>query len=416
MPRGQSDIPELRLEVLQKFVTKFTAPPQLMLSQGLFPTVPSPSSTIKWESQEGSRGMSQFKPPGAPTPQTEPLGVAQHSAEAAFWGEKMYFDEEFLNNLRAVGTESTYLPATARLAKEMGGLSNREARRREWMFSKMLFDGSFSYHQQGGVIASVNYSIPSSHVVTLGANVKWGTGVNKNILGDIMDGKKIVADDCGGIIDYAVMNSVVLRYIAFDTALQNLLSKSTFGQGDLFKGNKNNIVMVNPKVLGSLLDIQNLIVYDEKFEVRSYLTAVVTGGSTTTISVSEPADFEAGGILKFVNTSNGTFENETIASVDQEAGTVTVSTAPTASFRAARDYVSMVKGFISDDRFGMFASRVEGQPIAEYKEAPFGLKHTYGVKTDKKDVWDPEGIFIRIQNKGLPVLYQRDGIYTLDVE
>ena len=47
MPRGASDIPELRLETLQKFVTKFMAPPDLIL-MNLFGTSQAASSSITW--------------------------------------------------------------------------------------------------------------------------------------------------------------------------------------------------------------------------------------------------------------------------------------------------------------------------------------------------------------------------------
>lgn len=414
MPRGLGDIPDLRLSVLQKFVTMFTTPPNLVL-MNLFSSSVSPSSSIEWESQRGGRGMTPFVPPGARAPQTAPFGVAAHSAEAAYWKEKMYFDEEFLNNLRKEGTESQYLTAQQRLARELAGMVNRSSRRKEWMFAKMLFDGSFTYDVRTGVKISVDYDLPSANQVTLGAAYKWQNGTSRDIMSDIIDGKKQVSEACGGMVDYALCNSTVLKYIAMDPTLQTLLSKSAFGSGDLFKGNVNKIVGANPKVLGSLLDIANLIVYDEQYEVRAYLTAAVTGASTTVVSVEDPADFKAGETLRFHDVSAGSYEDETIASIDVEAGTVTVSTAPTASFKAGEDYVSQTSYFIPNDKFVMFASNVDGQPIAEYKQAPFGLGRNYGLKTDRKEEWDPEGIWIRTQDKGLPILYQRDAVYTLDV-
>ena len=56
MPRGQSDIPELRLEVLQNYFETFVSPPELVLSS-MFPSSNSPSSTVKWESHRGGRGV-----------------------------------------------------------------------------------------------------------------------------------------------------------------------------------------------------------------------------------------------------------------------------------------------------------------------------------------------------------------------
>lgn len=415
MPIGRSDIPELRLETLKTFVTKFMTPPNLIF-MNMFPTSQAEGSTIKWESQEGTRGMVPFKSPGAPTKVTAPIGLAQHSAEAAFWGEKMYFDEVFLNNLRKEGTANQYLTAQQRLAREMAGLTTRCMRRKEWMFAKMLTAGSFTYSEATGTKLSVDYSIATDHVVTLAAASKWNTGNNKDIIGDIIDGKKKISDDCGANVDYAFCNSTTLKYLARDTTIQTLLSKSAFGQGDLFKGNVNKIVGINPAVVASLLDIPNLIVYDELYEVKAYLLAVVTASSTTNVTVENPADFEAAGTLRFVDVSAGTWEEETISSVTPESNYVTVATAPATSYKAYEDYVVMRKKFVPDNTFVMMASSVDGQKVAEYFEAPFGMNHGYGLQPDTNDVWDPDGIWIRVQDKGLPVLYQRDAIYILDVE
>jgi hypothetical protein len=75
----------------------------------------------------------------------------------------------------------------------------------------------------------------------------------------------------------------------------------------------------------------------------------------------------------------------------------------------------MKKYFIPDDKFCLFATAVDGSPIAEYKTAPYGLGRHYGLFTDRKEEWDPEGVFIRVQDKGIPVLYHRDAVYILDV-
>jgi len=414
MPRGLGDISSLRLEVLQGFVTKYMRPPNLLM-MNLFGSSNSPSSTVKWESQEGGRGMSPFKPPGAPTQLTAPFGLAQHSAEAAFWGDKMYFDEEFLNNLRKEGTEAEYLGAEQRLARELAGIVIRASRRKEWMFVKMLMAGSFTYKATGGVKISVDYDIPSDHSVTLATADKWQSGTNRDILNDIIDGKKKISDDTGMPVTHAVFNSTVLKFMAQDPSIQTLLQKTTFGRGDLFEGDVNKIVGANPKVIGGLLDIPNFVCYDERYEVRANLTAVVTADSTTTISVDDVTDFEVGDTLRFVDVSANTWEEETISAVNVEAGTLTVSTAPATSYKAIQDYVTVRRAYLPDDKFLMFASQVDGQPIAEYKAAPFGLNRNWGQDTDRWEVKDPDGVFIRVQDKGLPVLYQRDAMYILDV-
>jgi hypothetical protein len=234
-------------------------------------------------------------------------------------------------------------------------------------------------------------------------------------MGDIIDGKQVISDTCGASVDHAFCNSTVLRYLAADPTIQTILQKSTFGNGDLFNSVNNKIVGVNTKVLGSLLDIPNLVVYDEKYEVRAMLTSVVTGSSTTAIVVDNIADFAVGDTLTFVDVSTGTTENETVSAVTVETSTITVATAPTASFKAGEDYVFTRKYFIPSTKFTMLASKVEGQTIAEFKQAPFGLNRHYGLFTDRKEQWDPDGVDIRVQDKGLPVLYHRDASYILTV-
>lgn len=413
MPRGSSDISILRLEVLQKFMTTFMAPPNLIL-MNLFSSSASPSSTIKWESQRGGRGMTPFVPPGAPAPLTAPHGVAEHNAEAAYWKEKMHFDEEFLNNLREPGNEAKHQSAVATLARELALLSNRSNRRREWMFAQMLFNGSFAYSVKGGAKISVDYQVPTDHDVTLANADNWNDGGTKDILGNIQDGKKKISDDCGGLVDLAVCNSTVLKYLANDSAMRAILQKNAFGDGGLYKGNLHNIIGVNPKVLGALLDIPNFVVYDERYEVRAWLTSAVSARQSY-IEVDDVSDFEAGNTIRFHNADAGTFEDRYILAITTETNIIQLSQGVVGAYKASRDYVTMGKPFIPDDKFVMMATTVDAQPIAEYKEAPFGIARHYGQFTDKHEEWDPEGVYIRVQDKGIPILYNRDAMYILDV-
>lgn len=416
MPRGSSDIPILRLEVLQGFMQQFMAPPNLLL-MNMFGSSPSPSSTVTWESQRGGRGMTPFVPPGAPAPVTSPHGVAQHVAEAAYWKEKMPFDEEFLNNLRQPGTDAVYQSAAQRLARELAGLKNRSMRRKEWMFAQMLCNNGFSYHMKGGYRAAVDYGIPSDHRITLGSNYNWNNGASKDILGDLRDAKITINRDCGGTIDYAICNSNVLKLLAADTTIRDILKRQAFmvGESNLYGGALHNLIGVNPKVIGSLLDIPNFIIYDEMYEVRAWLTGAVTGGSTTWVSLDDVSDFEEDAPVRFWDKSAGTYEDRVVLAKNSENGTIQINYPPTFSYKSSEDYVTQAKPFIPDDKFIMMSSRVDNQPIAEYKEAPFGLNRNYGQFTDSHDEWDPEVTWIRVQDKGLPILYFRDAIYTLDV-
>ena len=414
MPIGASDIPDLRLARLQKLVTRFMNPPHLILANLFGTPNKADSDVIKWESMIGNRGLTPFAAPGSPAQQVAPVGVTEHTAVAAFWKEKMYLDESFLNNLRKEGTTEQYEAARTKLAKNLGMMVGRAERRKEWMYAKMLSSGTFSYLTKGGVMTTVDYDIPSNQVVTLVTGDMWPSGSTKDILDDVMSAKIAVSDACGGTVDYMLMNSTVLRYIAADTTMRGLLQKSTFGEGDLF-GKSGSVIGVRPQVLGSLFGVDNIVVDDDTYVVSAWLTAAVTGSSTTDIYVDDISDFEAGMTVRFYDVSAKTYEDETISSVTPQGGYFTVASAPTASFRAGEDKVSVTRKYIPDDKCIFFASKVEGQPIANFLSSPFGNDRHYGVKTDQWEEKDPEGVWIRVQNKGLPVLEQRDAVYILDV-
>lgn len=420
MPRGASDIPALRLEVLQDVMKTFMTAPKFFL-MNLFPSSNALSSTIKWESQRGGRGMTPFVPPGAPAQVTAPHGIAEHYAEAAYWKEKMPFDEEFLNNIRKPGTTAEYQSAEATLAKELAALSWRSDRRKEWMFSQMLFNDGFTYHVKGGYRVTIDYGIPSDHNVTLASAYNWSDGGSKNILSDIQDGKQKISNDCGGKVNVAICNSEVLKLLANDTTIRQLLQRSYFmggagGSKNLFEGNKHDIIGVNPGVVGSLLDIDTFYVYDEMYEVRAWLTSGVTGGQTSWFTVDDTSDFEDDQTLRFWDTSAGTYEDRDIIGVNHENGTINVESSPANSYRSGEDYVTMLKYYIPSNKFVMMATSVDGQPIAEYKQAPYGLGRNFGQYTDQHENWDPDVVWIRVQDKGLPILKNRDAMYILGVQ
>lgn len=408
MPKGSAGIPVLQLEVLNKLITKFDRAPSMFFSN-LFPTVQAESDTIKWEIEYGSAGMTPFVAPGSVAPAIGMDGVGEGSAKAAFYKEKMYFDEVFLNNIRQVGTYATYQTAERKLSRGARKLRYRIDRRREWMLAQMVVTGQLSYTMTGGTTFSLSYGIPTSHMITLTTDYMWGTGVSADPQADIYNAKQLLADDAGVIPTYAILNSELLKTLIQDETIQGLLRKDAFGDGSLF---------TNPaQVIGTLLGVGTLMVYDELYEVTGWLTGAVTGGATTVIPVDDTSDFEVGGKLRFVDTSQAnTWEDCVIASVQQAAGTVTVAVAPVASYLAGEDKVIMRKKFVDDDTFMLFSTTsADGDNIGEFMEAPYGVGRRWGTFADTKDEWDPEGLWLRIQDKGLPVLYHPDTIVRIKV-
>lgn len=410
MPRGASAIPALRLERLNKLVSKFGTPESFVLSNIFGNGMSAESDTIKWESQVGNRGMAPFKPPGAPSPNTYPEGVTLHEAKAAFWGEKIFYSEEFLNNLRKEGTESTYLTAQARVARDLKMLNVRNGRRLEWMWSQMFTAGTITVNESYGQKWVVTYGVPSDHSVSLGTTYKWEAGANRDIWGDIADAKIKVHDDCGASVTDALCNSTVLKFMVADETMQTLLMKSAYGSGDLFRKG-NNIIGANEAAIGNILNL-TLHIVDTKYVVKQYITANVAA-SGTTVYVGDTKDF-ATGTATLVRVSDGTTEDVTLSAVTTQSQSLTCS-ATTYAYSAGRDYIKQVIPFIPNDKFVMFARDVDGQKTAEFIPAPFGTDRHWNQKVTQWEDVDPDGVNVRVENKGLPVLYQPDALYILDV-
>lgn len=400
--KGSTGIPALQLVTLNKLISKFVRPPSNYFTN-LFPTSQYDSDTIEWELEYGSGGMTPFVAPGAVAPAIGIDGIGSANAKAAFWKEKMYFDEEFLNNMREPGSYATYMRAERQLSKGAQKLRWRVDRRREWMVAQMLFNGTLTYQQAGGIKFSVSYGVPSSHLVTLDDSRNWKDGASRNPIEDIFDAKQVLADDAMVQPNHTIMNTQMLKVLLFDENIQNLLKKSNFGNGDLFS---------NPSgVIGTLLGIGNLTVYDELYEIQAWLTQSTSG---TTVYLDDVSDFEVGGKARFYNMkAYNTYEDEVITGVDIEAGTITVGQAPTATFIGGQDKVVMRKKFIPDNVLFMFADSQNGSKIAEFMEAPYGNTRRWGFFADTKDEWDPEGVWLRVQDKGLPVLYYPDTTYKI---
>jgi len=407
MPIGINDVSALRLTVLNKLVTKYLTPPNLILSQ-FFPAVNYESDNIEWESQIGSRGLTPFAAEDAESPAVAIPGVGQNSAQAAFWKERTFFGSSFLNNIRQVGTDRMYQSAERTLGNQVRNLSNRSYRREEWMRAQMLCNDGFTYKDKNGVYITLDYGIPDDNKVSLATDYKWDEGTKRDIVQDIYAAKLAVSNANAGVLNNAIFTSEVLKYMVFDDTIQTLLQKSSFGQGDLF---------ANPtSVIGNLIGIGNMHLYDEAYQIRAWLTtALSSGAGPHTVYVDSTVDFEVGGTLTILDVSAKTTETLTISAVNTNSGTLTATGTLSSSYKATEDYVYMTKKFIPTNKFVMWADNVDGEPIAEFMKAPHELDRRWGQQVDRWEKRDPDGIFVRVEDKGLPVLYHEDAVYQLTV-
>lgn len=404
--KGNPGIKALELEVMNRVIELSPKAPTGFFS-GMFPSFNNDSDAIKWTTSYGSGGITPFVAPGAPAPTVGVDGTGEGSAKAAFWKEKTYFDESFLNNMKEPGTMQTYMTAERQLARQIMKLRNRCMRRREWMTAKMFTDGRFTYKDSKGMSFTVDYGVPATHRVVLAADRKWDAGASRNPIEDIMVGREVLADDAGVVPEYGILNTSLLNKLTLDKNIQALLEKSTFGNGDLFARPK--------EVIGALLNIP-LMVYDEFYELQAFLVQNASAAGGATIYLDDVTDFEIGGTLRFQNMKTPkVWEDRKITAVDVLAGTVTVAAAPTATYLAGRDRVIMKKKFIADNSFTMFTTTAEGVKVAEFLAAPYGITRRWGLFVDNKFEWDPDGVWIRVQDKGLPVLFNPDTTYSMVV-
>ena len=407
MPIGINDIPDLRLTVLNKLITKYLSPPNLIL-RNMFPSQNYESDNIEWESQIGSRGLTPFAGEDAEAPAAAVPGVAQNSASAAYWKERTFFGSSFLNNIREPGTDRRYMTAARTLANQTRNLSNRSYRREEWMLAQMLCNDGFTYKDKNEKYVTLDYNIPDDNKVDLETDYEWDAGTSRNIVQDIFDGKLVISNANAGVVDNAIFTTEVLKLMIFDDTIQTLLQKSAFGTGDLFRSPTT--------VIGQLIGIGNMHLYDEAYQVRAWLTSVLSSGAGPhTIYVDSTTDFEDGGTLTVYDVSARTYETLTISSTDSDAGTITATGTLSSSYKETEDYVYMTRKFIPTDKFVMWASNVDGEPIAEFMRAPHMLNRRWGQQVDRWENKDPDGVWLRVSDKGIPVLYHEDSIYQLTV-
>ena len=402
-----NDIPDLRLTVLNKLVTKYLEPPNLILRK-MFPSQNYESDNIEWESQIGSRGLTPFAGEDAEAPQAAVPGTGQNSAAAAYWKERTFFGSSFLNNIRQPGTDRQYMTAARTLANQVRNLSNRSYRREEWMLAQMLCNDGFTYKDKNEKYLSIDYNIPDDNKVSLETDYKWDAGTSRDIVQDIFGAKLVVSNANAGVLNNAICTTEVLKLMIFDDTIQTLLQKSAYGAGDLFRNPTN--------VIGQLIGIGNIYLYDEAYQIRAWLTTALSAGAGPhTVYVDETADFEVGGTLTVLDVSARTTETLTISAVAPNSGTLTATGTLSSSYKAVEDYVYMTKKFIPTNKFVMWADTVEGEPIAEVMRAPHMLSRRWGQQVDRWEKKDPDGVFVRVSDKGMAVLYHQDSIYQLTV-
>lgn len=378
--------------------SRLPQPPSMGFSR-YFPVIKLPGDNFTWEYALGSAGMSPVVAPGSPAPIIGKDGSASGSASVAYWKEKMFLDETTANNTRRIGTLE-YETAQRQIAEMITKLMWRSKRRQEWFAARALLDSKLVYTMENGHTVSVDFGRPVNNRKVLAGNYRWGQSAAQP-LKDILDLKEYMADMHGVRITILKMNSKTLRLLADDPSLIELFKKSGYGDGGF---------LANPeRELGKVLDI-TFELNDDFYDVP----AEVTGVAGTAITVDNARDFSVGGKL-FAELVDKEFREEFRTIVSISGNVVTVDSAFT-TLRPGKDRVTMRKKYLLDGEVCALPSSFDGNSIGNYYLAPFGLPTPrYGMYVDSDMVWDPDGLYMRVQNKGLPVVRSPQAVFTLVV-
>lgn len=409
-------LPHQHLVTMRALVSQVPFPIEYFFSSVL-PTERWESDEVMWEVQYSSGGMTPFVAPGTPAPSIGMDTIGGKNAKVAFWKEKSHLDEQLLNNLRAPGTWATKQTAERTLAKQTLKLTRRCQARQEWMCCKAITTGQLVYQNMKGVKFNVNYGIPAANKVVLSSDYYWGTGTKRAPMQDMFDAKIALANNYGVAPNLCIMNSVTLKTLLFDANFVTTLEKQKFGTGDLYSR--------PAEVIGTLLGVGPIKLIDSLYEIQLTPLANVVGGATlTTLALEDASDCEVGATIRFFSgVTDNTWEDFTISAVNKTTNTITISplgtlsgtVTPTNSYIMGRDAVVMKKKYIPDNLVVMMCSTVDGMPIGNFALSPHGMGGDYGMQFHDWMDDDPEGMNIRVQNKGLPMIYHPESIYTIQV-
>lgn len=182
------DISLLDPLVINGVVAKFTTPQDLALLN----TVPSSPSDapdyVTWDVIKGSRQVASFNTPNAEAQLLDNLGRSQESAKLAYVRVKKYFSPTTMHWLRAPGSLAQ-TQAEQYVLRELTDMNQSVDLLQEQALWGAL-RGSFAYALPDGATATVNYQLPSSHVVT--TSHAWTTATPKQIVDDVFGWKRLV--------------------------------------------------------------------------------------------------------------------------------------------------------------------------------------------------------------------------------
>jgi len=271
------------------------------------------------------------------------------------------------------------------------------------MTCQAIFQGKISYLGPEGQVVEVDYGLPERQRFELAANEKWNyTGADPDVdpVRDIMELKLMLQNELGEQFTKCYMTTELLHVLIQNDRILQLAEKQAFGDGSLFSQPTT--------VIQTLMGLPPIELYDEQYTVRSFVTSAIAGGATLSFTVEDSSGYEVGDScwLRRVENDRLAAEDEVIIdTVNHATRTIAVTAEPAHSYRPGYDYLDCTKKFLETDRIHLLAPTIQNNPAFGGINAPYGHPRKYGISSDQWNETDPDGLWVRVQNHCLPVVY-----------
>ena len=200
-----------------------------LVGKTLFPEKPWALKTVTWEIVSGTRTRAKFSPKGSEAHISPLLPRSKVSTELLTIREKKTIDEATRQFIAKPGSYDQPYGDQA-VADELESLDRMVENAREWARFQALVNGQLDIQQADpAYYVKVDYNFDSDHKAT--PSTLWSTTATATPLTDILDWRKLISRDTGGVTDVqGYLNWTVMNYLVQNTAVQTLLQYTVGNQ------------------------------------------------------------------------------------------------------------------------------------------------------------------------------------------
>jgi hypothetical protein len=350
-----------------------------------------------------------------------------------YWRESILFDEEVLQRVKNP-EKPDQLWGEGLIGEALNVLDIRLNTLIEYLTAQTILSPSGYTVARAGVNVAYDHNLPAKYylrVYNTGAtgfnrapwladtddNDKWSALTTANPLTDIRESVKKMADYGFGV-DKIYMTRTVAGYIEDNTTtsgIRSLIAANPAIAGQMITAELLISALSGLKGLQTVVDDRR---YNEEFGLARPLAA---SGTVMYVSDVDASSCEAGDIVTLRDTSTGTEEEHTVASISATAGTITID-AVTAAFPVGTR-VTVSKKFLMDDRIifhgktnarASYANWVSTPSLIKAKDFknPQPGRYTWTTFNDRVPYWVEVGAGIH----GGPMVYSGGGWLVLKVK